>query len=112
MASRQQPLVFRGYTKKARGQWVAVCIDLNIVAQGSSPSEATGKCGELISEFIDYVCSEYSHDIGRYLFRPVPREFIEEYENLVGRNLQQKPARSKQLYNFSIEPVSPACSPA
>ena len=112
MARRQQPLIFRGYTKKTGSRWVAICIDLNIVAQGTSFNEATAKCAELISEYIDYVCSEYSHDIGRYLFRPVPKEFVEEYNNLVGRNIQHKPARSRQLYNFSVEPDNLVCSPA
>lgn len=112
MANRQQPLIFRGYVKKEGDHWVAVCVDLNIVAQGSSGQEAEVNCGELISEYIDYVCSEYAHDIGRYLFRPVPVEFIEEYNDVIGRSIQHRPTRSMHPHYFNIEPGDLACSPA
>lgn len=112
MANSQKPLIFRGYTKKEGNRWVAICIDLNIVAQGPTIDEATDKCMNLIAEYIHYVSAEYSHDIGRYLFRPVPQEFIEEYNDMVGRRIQHRPTRAMRPHYFDLARQISACSPA
>lgn len=74
---------FRGYTKRENGHWVAVCIDLNIVAQGASPEEATQTCAEMIVQYVDHVVSNYPDRLNEYIPRLAPPEFLAEYDKLL-----------------------------
>lgn len=76
---------FRGYTKKEGQVWVAVCIDLNIAAQGATSDEATRECQEMIDEYLLYVCSTYPKELHKYIPRPAPQELIEEWRAIVAR---------------------------
>lgn len=100
-------LIFRGYTKEEDDHWVAICIDLNIAAQGASPKEATKICFELIGEYLDYVCSAYPNELEKYLYRTAPKEFIDEYKWIVSNVITHKKKEDKEktnLLNFNIKP--------
>jgi predicted RNase H-like HicB family nuclease len=104
MGKKSRAIAFRGYTKKEGDHWVAVCIDLNIVAQGSSPEEATKECQALIIEYLDYVCTQYPDTLHKYIPRPAPQELIDEYNSsMIG--IIRPPTRriNKRPLSFSIE---------
>lgn len=91
------PVYFRGYTKKEDGLWVSVCIDLNIVAQGSTSKEAFKNCVEAMSDYIDYVCSTYPEKIDQYLNQPAPREFFDEYFRIMRETLESKERKRQAI---------------
>ena len=105
MIKKKQPVILRGYIKKENGGFVAVCIDLNIVAQGKTQNEAIHECVELISEYLNYIQKEYPDDFEKYVPRQTPNEFVKEYDAIVGKTLNPKKHLSgKMPYNFPIEP--------
>jgi predicted RNase H-like HicB family nuclease len=98
---------FRGYTKKEKDHWVAICIDLNIVAQGKTAQKAEDVCAELIQEYVEYVCSKHSDEINKFIPRQSPQEFIDEYNQIVGRVIHPKrQVRNKHLNRFDIDKTS------
>lgn len=99
-------VVFRGYTKQEQGQWVAVCIDLNIVAQGDTPDEAKEECRELILAYLKYIAEKHSNELAKYIPRLAPREMIDEYNSIVSRLIVKQDMRRarKNLLNFNYGP--------
>lgn len=95
----------RGYTKKENGHWVAICIDLDIVAQGRTPDEATKKCIEMSGEYLEYVCKHYPDDFRKYIPRPAATEFIEEFNELMAKKIVLPPKRQprRKLIDFSVD---------
>lgn len=91
MSSKRIPL--RGYTKKEGNQWVAVCIDVNVVAQGKTLDQATAACFDLVTEYVSYVCSKYPDEVEKYIPRLAPRELIEEYDSILGSSFSTKPRK-------------------
>ena len=111
MAKPRQNIVFRGYTKKENGQWVAICVDLNIAAQADTKKGATELCIELILEYLDYVCSKYPDKFRQFVPRFAPDELFREYDEAVRRALIsfRRPTRRKSHeyavpYTFGINP--------
>lgn len=99
-------IVFRGYAKKENNIWVAICIDLNIAAEGSTPEDAIQTCAELIAEYLAYVCKNYPKQVHKYIPRPAPKEFIEEYNHLLGNKIikpEQKKSKN-EIWDFSPQP--------
>jgi predicted RNase H-like HicB family nuclease len=106
-------IVFRGYTKKEGDHWVAICIDLNIVAQGSTPQEATKECYSLILAYLDYIRTEYPEDFHNSISRPAPQEFINEFNSIMGAKIStRKQLRNRDIHNFDIKPAVLAHSQA
>lgn len=104
MQNQEDPVLFRGYVKKENGHWVAICVDLNIVAQATSADEAVKDCFELVKEYLDYVCSTYPNQIAEYIPRSAPHELIEEYYAILARVISsKKPVRNRRLYDFPIK---------
>jgi len=102
--NQEHPVLFRGYVKKENGNWVAVCVDLNIVAQATSADEAVKDCFELVKEYLDYVCSTYPNQIAEYIPRSAPHELIEEYYAILAQVIgSKKPVRNRRLYDFPIK---------
>ena len=96
---------FRGYTKKENDHWVAVCIDLNVVAQGKTADEAEATCYELIFDYLNFVGAKYPDRITEYVPRLAPKELIEEYDEIVGRSLLKKrPPRGRKLRPYIVQP--------
>ncbi|OGB66085.1 MAG: hypothetical protein A2Y94_09355 [Caldithrix sp. RBG_13_44_9] len=96
-------IVFRGYAKKENQRWVAICIDLNIAAQGETSKEAIKTCYELIEEYLEFVCHEYPNQLHKYIPRPAPQEFIDEYNSLMRPVLKNQPRKFPQKI-WSYEP--------
>ena len=102
MGKPSEEIIFRGYARKEDDHWFAICIDLNIAAQGEDPEEAIKTCTELIIEYLEFVCQEYPGQIKKYIPRPAPQEFFEEYYSFISLSIT-KPARrrqSKKLWNY------------
>ena len=105
MGKSDQPIVFRGYIKKENKHWVAICIDLNIVAQGKTANKAVHECVGLISEYLDYVRTKYPDKMEKYIPRLAPKVLIDEYDKIIGKAFYpKKRTGSKAPYNFLIEP--------
>ena len=99
-------IVFRGYAKKEDDLWVAICIDLNIAAEGDTSEEAVHTCIELITEYLEFVCKEYPDKLNKYIPRPAPQEFIDEYYQLMSRQIAKpvKKSKRKELWDYSTPP--------
>ncbi len=77
--AKTRKIFLRGYVKEENRHYGAVCIDLNIVAQGNTPDEATEQCHELIIDYLSYICDEYPDRIEEFVPRLALAELIEEY---------------------------------
>ena len=102
-------IVFRGYSKKENGHYVAVCIDLNIVAQGDTPEIAIKECSELIQQYVKYICDEYPDRFSEFIPRYAPQELIDEYDRIVSNKIKPKLKLSRQrasytIHNFDFQP--------
>jgi predicted RNase H-like HicB family nuclease len=84
MAKIRRVFPLRGYTKPEGDGFVAICVDLDIVAQGKTLKEATQICSELIEEYIAFVLENYPDKIQQYIPRLAPEEIVAEYNGLVG----------------------------
>ncbi|MEE9442714.1 MAG: hypothetical protein V3V99_08610 [candidate division Zixibacteria bacterium] len=104
MATPNKQVIFRGYTKKEGNYWVAICIDLNIVAQGSSPKAAREECSILIGEYLKYIAAKHHDELSNYIPRLAPKEFIEEYHSIIMKKISHPSSklRSKELMNFNF----------
>ena len=68
---RSDDLKLRGYLQKeSDGSWLAVCIDLNLVAQGDTQKEARSQLHIIIK---DYLAEAFTKD-KKYLDDLVPRK--------------------------------------
>jgi hypothetical protein len=108
MANNVKPIIFRGYIKEEDGHWVAVCIDLNIVAQGDTPDEARDECQTLIIGYLDYVCSTYPDDFHLYVQRPAPKEFFDEFMEIAGLALKPERGRRRPSANLMYYDIQPS----
>ena len=102
MGRPSQGIIFRGYARKEDDHWFAICIDLNIAAQGPGPEEAIKVCTELIIEYLEFVCQEYPAQLKKYIPRPAPNEFFEEYNSLLSMSIIKtaRKKQSKKLWNY------------
>jgi len=101
---QNQDICFRGYVKKENDYWVAICIDLNIVAQGDTHENAAEECANLVLRYVEYVIENHSQEIHKYIPRKAPDEFIEEYNELVSKSIKKprvKRNRRKDFLNFA-----------
>jgi len=102
-------IVFRGYTKKENGHHVAVCIDLNIVAQGNTAEAAIKECSELIVQYVQYICDEYPDRFKEFVPRLAPKELVDEFNEIMRISLSAK-AKTRKLrsgfaiHNFDLQP--------
>lgn len=106
MVRPSEEIIFRGYARKEDDHWFAICIDLNIAAQGSNPDEAIEICGEMIVEYLNYVCQQFPKELDKYIPRPAPQEFMDEYNSIIMLNIS-KPERkktSKRIWNYQTKP--------
>jgi predicted RNase H-like HicB family nuclease len=90
MRSRGRDLVFRGFIKPEEDQFVAICIDLDIVGQGSTPDEAAANCAELVQEYVEFVLENHANRIHEYIPRRSPEDLIKEYDSLFTDEVLQR----------------------
>ncbi|MCK4796508.1 MAG: hypothetical protein KAT05_03960 [Spirochaetes bacterium] len=106
---QEKKYVFRGYSKKENGHYVAICIDLNIAAQGATRKEAIDECMELIKGYAQYICDEYPDQFEKYIPRLAPQDLIDEFNSIMSKSLQaeakKKTIRSgSAINNFDFQP--------
>lgn len=59
---KPRDLILRGYAKKdSDGSWYAICIDLNLIAQGGSSSQVHEKLLSMIEEYVIKAHEEKEH---------------------------------------------------
>lgn len=122
---KKENIVFRGYTKFDGKRWVAICIDLDIAAQGATHKEATKTCCDMMLEYLRYVIAHERRHLQKFLFRPAPQEFIDEYYAILNQRLQPtalpvtkaspkskaRVSTGNMVHNFSVNPYRlNACS--
>lgn len=71
MAEPNRQISFRAAVFKEAGEWVAHCLDLDIVSTGPTPEAAMDDLAEAIGTQFWYA---REHDNYQYLFRPAPPE--------------------------------------
>ncbi len=77
---RPQDLVVRCYAETHENQWQAICIDLNLAAQGDSFEDAREKLTEQILDYLeDALVGEDKEFAGHLLNRPAPLEYRLKY---------------------------------
>lgn len=100
-------LTFRGYVKQDGDVWVAICVDLNLAAQGKTAEEAITECFSMIEEYLDYVVDKYPDKLNEYLSRPAPPELMTEYNSaMAARIIPRSEADSPTgfTYPFNLPP--------
>jgi len=75
-------LSFRATVWYESEEWVAHCLDLDIIETGPTPTEAMGRLAEGIG--VQYWYAR-THDNLAYLFRPAPPEAWERFGKILGR---------------------------
>jgi hypothetical protein len=78
---RDRQITLRCYAEnKARGLWVAVCIDLNLAVQGESYREVRKKLDKQIDDYLqDALVGEDSKYVTQLIPRRAPRKFFLKY---------------------------------
>ena len=117
MSLPENTLVFHGYVKREDKQWVAVCVDLNIAAQGDTKEEAVSVCAEMIDDYLSYVCETHADELDKFIPRFAPPELIAEFTSAMMETLhaasrqRDKSAPSVgfeaapiQVHNFDVDP--------
>lgn len=100
-------LTFRGYVKQEGDEWVAICIDLNLAAQGDTAEEAIMECSTMIEEYLNYIVDTYPDKLNEYLSRPAPPELMSEYNYTMAASIiPQSQASHSQRYThpFRLPP--------
>jgi hypothetical protein len=99
-------ILLRGFTKEDGDQWVAICIDLDIAAQADTMKQATDRCIELCTEYLQYVCKNYAERIEQFVPRFAPESIRQEYYRLLARSLapRAKKVHSAAPFTFNIAP--------
>lgn len=69
MGDRQ--LTLRGVVHREGDEWIAHCLDLDIVSCASTPHEATAQLVDAVTAQLEYA---RDMDNGAYLFHPAPHE--------------------------------------
>jgi|GEM_PF-2021243 hypothetical protein len=111
-AAAGRGILLRGFVKKEGDRWVSICIDLDIAAEGDTPSMAANACIELCFEYVKYVCETYPDKIGEYIPRLVKREDVLKEFNTASfldplRSLKTKRPRTRsrlQPFSTTIDP--------
>lgn len=80
MAETMQRMTFRASVFREAGEWVAHCLDLDIVETGPTPPAAVEKLAEAIGA---QLCYTREHDNFRHLYRPAPEEAWRKHAEIV-----------------------------
>ena len=72
MAGRAQDVVLRGYVSGSGSDWQAICLDLDIAAQGQSMFEAKSILDSLVDDYLAEVRTLPDVDQKRLLKRKAP----------------------------------------
>lgn len=117
MSLPENTLVFHGYVKREDRQWVAVCVDLNIAAQGRTKDAAVTACAEMIDDYLSHVCEAHAHEMDKYIPRLAPPELIAEFTSAMMETLHAASKRRTkaapgttqgratiQVCNFDVDP--------
>lgn len=71
MAEPTKQMSFRATVLREGGEWVAHCLDLDIVSTGSSAEEAMDQLADAVGTQLWYA---REHDNYQHLFRPAPED--------------------------------------
>lgn len=95
-------MTFNVLIKVEDGNFVAYCMELDIVAEASTLDMVKDEMGGLIAAAVDYA---FSNDNMDHLYRPAPPEIWEEFYRCVESELEQIPimggfAPDRPLHSF------------
>lgn len=76
MAARNNAMTFNILTKPGGAEWIAHCLELDIVATGVSAQAAMDEIFDLIVAQVDYA---FSNNNLEHLYHPAPSEVWEEF---------------------------------
>ena len=72
-------LFLRCFIKKEGSQWVAVCVDINLAAQGDNSDEAKSKLESMIVSYVREAYEEDREYADQLLNRRAPLSIMAEY---------------------------------
>lgn len=84
-------IVFNVLVKKAAGEYIAHCLELDIVTTADNLEQAKKDIGDLIMAQIDYA---FTNDNLANLYRPAPAEVWREFFKCQAKSSQQREFRA------------------
>jgi len=95
-----------GYIKEEDGIYTAICINMGLFGQGKTPEEALKKVKKAVASYIVYVFEKHPDEYKKYLNRPAPMNFINEFEQGFKNLLKElsKPKQCKPIPSFNFIP--------
>lgn len=76
----RSPFIVRCYAKQQEGQWVALCIDLDLAAQGETLESVREKLSEQVASYLEEAISiDRAHAV-TLLTRKAPFRYRAEYQ--------------------------------
>ena len=80
-------LMVFGYIRPEADHWVAVCVNLSLVAQGGEAREALEKLVISMESYIHYIQTKHPEDWDERLsLIDCPEEFLDEFKEIVGQH--------------------------
>jgi hypothetical protein len=90
---RQNPKIdLRGIVYRERDAWIAHCLELDIVAEGTSPDDAVQNVLDLRAFQIDTAIENGDLES---IFRPAPAKFWTLFYSVLSRRKSFKPSRDR-----------------
>lgn len=107
---RAPDLVLRCYAEKQEHDWVAVCLDLNLAAQGESFREVRHKLSDMICEYVnDAVVGQDKEFAPQLLKRRAPLYFWLKYYRIYFQSGMVKVGNNfRKLFSETL-PLTPSC---
>jgi hypothetical protein len=61
--------------------YTAICVSLGLFAQADTPDKAIKRVIKLSQEHIDYVLKRYGQEWREHLIQPLPKEYIDQFQD-------------------------------
>lgn len=79
MKRRTKGIIAYGYVKEEDGIYTAICVNMGLFGQGKTPEQALKKVIKAVLSYVTYVFEEHPDKSEKFLNRPAPANYVEEY---------------------------------
>jgi len=103
MKRENKKIIAYGYVKKREGVYTAICINMGLFGQGKTPEEALKKVLKSVASYVDYVREQHPNECEKFLNRPAPANYIEEYKKgikILMKLSESRPCQPRQSYSL------------
>ena len=77
---KNKRIIAFGYVKEEDGIYTAICVNMGLFGQGKTPEQALKKVIKAVVSYVSYVLEKYPNESDKFLNRPAPAHYIEEYK--------------------------------